>query len=213
MTAEALTNVEDIQKLVDAARGEERKARRRALMLTIIPIVAAAAWLLATFGVVRRLESRAAQLRSESHSLEKANAALLIEKQKLSADNQRLAALARLLNGPLPSVIQPKLYAQRVEEITDPHGNPVYDFILFLSVPEPRRGEIRSVEYIVNHPEKLNKVMRGGSSEASFAAAYRGTGCFIPVLIRVTPTNGAPFVISFDECAAWRTLGDARPPA
>jgi hypothetical protein len=194
---------ESASAFVQSVQEFTRRDRRRTIAFTVAAFVTWAAVLLASSVIINNAKKDLAKIRSETLLLQQTNQALKSNNTKLSADNTRLAALASLLNGPLSSVVEPRLYVQRVEGITDPRGKPVYDFILFLNVPEPRRSEIKAVEYIVNHPEKLNPVMHGGSAEASFAAAYRGTGCFVPVIVKVTPVRGNPFTTAFDECAAW----------
>ena len=177
----------------------ERRDRRRTLLSLVIAVIVWAVAVISSGVVVnharrevRDLEHRAAQLRQQNN--------------KLQVDKSQLQKLAGVV-GTLPSVVKPKVYVQRVAGISDPQGRPIYDFILFLSVPEARRAEIQRVDYIINNPARLNPIARGGSAEASFAMAYRGNGCFKPVLVRVTPVRGNPFVIPFDECAAWAEAG------
>jgi hypothetical protein len=177
----------------------ERRDRWRTLFSIVVAVLVWAVAVISSSVIVnrarrevQRLERRATQLRERN--------------TKLQADKSQLQKLAGVI-GTLPSVVKPKVYVQRVADVLDPQGRPIYDFILFLSVPEARRAEIRRVEYIINNPARLNRVARGGSAEASFAMAYRGNGCFNPVLVRVTPIRGDQFIIPFDECAAWAETG------
>lgn len=177
----------------------EKRDRRRTLFATGVAVIVWAAALTSSGIIVERA-------RREVQILDSQAARLRREKADLQADKSRLQTLAGVV-GSLQSVVKPKVYVQRVAGVLDPRGRPIFDFILFLSVPETRRSEIRHVEYVINHPERLNPVARGGSAEASFAAAYRGTGCFDPVIVRVTPVQGSQFTIPFNECAAWEEAG------
>jgi hypothetical protein len=188
----------------------ERRDHRRTIAAIGIAIVVWGAAVLSSSVVVMRARRELQSTEARNNALQTDNVHLQSRNELLRKDITRLSHLAGL-DAALSAVVKPRVFVQSVAGRRDERGRPIYDFIMFLAVPESRRAEIARVEYIINNPEKLNKITRGGSVDIGYAGSYRGTGCFNPVLIRITTVNGKELIVPFDECAAWAEARTAQP--
>jgi phenylalanyl-tRNA synthetase alpha subunit len=122
-----------------------------------------------------------------------------------AAANNREAPLAKAL----AKVIVPKAKAKTVPGEKTASGKPVYDFQLWLDVPQDRKSEIRSVEYFFDHPTFLNKHFTSSDSSNGFAVNYRGWGALRLVVVTVNLREGAPLTLYFDMLKALKEKGTA----
>jgi hypothetical protein len=101
---------------------------------------------------------------------------------------------------PLITVAKPRAQAISSEKGTD--ERPLYDFSLWLDVPEGRKHEIASVEYEFNHPTFVQKTQRSSNPSDGFRVSYLGWGCLQSVLVRIHLKDGSTTTIDFDMCEA-----------
>jgi len=160
----------------------------------------------------KRLTARNAQLRERFDTLSRAHASLESTNTILAKQNNELADLVGKLHGPLAAIVKPELSMQKVNGVThEGDGLQVYDVILFLRVPQSRLTEIASVDYRIDHPSKINKVMTGRVAATGFAVSYRGYACFLSVSIKVTLVSGEQFTIPYNMCPDWYRLTTSVP--
>lgn len=191
-----MTSQASVNSLSTLARSSFRLAVTTALSALIV-----AAALLYGWYELRRADDQLRLKRSEAAKLLDQQNVLITQQQQLRRENAELIEAA---SAPLARVVKPRLSSHRLDAKSE-DGNPLYDFVLYVDVPSNRRDDILDVEYINNHPKRLEHVSVGRNPGNGFAVSYRGDGCFSPVLVRVIPKSGDPFVIPFDMCRAWPT--------
>jgi hypothetical protein len=190
--------------------------RRRTVASTM---VACAIWAIlagSSFILVRKARSELAITRDEGQRLAKGNEKLRRDYASLESTseslqrsivtlekrNNELRDLVGKLHGPLPAIVTPELILQEVKGVRH-DGAQVYDVLLFIRIPQSRLNEISSVDYVIDHPTKINKVMTSHVSATGFAVSYRGYACFGNVKIEITPVRGEKFTIPYNMCPDW----------
>lgn len=101
---------------------------------------------------------------------------------------------------PLIAVVKPRASAMRSNGGRS--GTPLYDFSLWLDVPEDRKEEIASVEYEFNHPTFRQKTQESSDPKTGFKVSYNGWGCLRSVLVKIHLKQGGAQTIDFDMCEA-----------
>lgn len=107
---------------------------------------------------------------------------------------------------PLIAVVKPR--ASAVRSNTGRTTTPLYNFSLWLDVPDNRRGEIGSVEYEFNHPTFRQKTQESFDPGNGFRVGYNGWGCLRSVLVKIHLKQGGVQTIDFDMCEAVGFVAD-----
>jgi cell division protein FtsB len=200
--------------------------RRRTIIGTATVI---AIWFIvvgSSFIVVAKARSALARTAAENHNLTRRNDELRANysnllraretlqgsieslqqtNQKLRRENTELSDLVGKLHGPLAAIVKPELSLQRLDGVFN-YGMQTYNVIMFIRVPQTRLAGIASVQYEIDHPAKLEKVMTGRLPANGFAVGYQGYACFSNVKINVTTVSGTTFTIPYSMCDDWHKL-------
>ncbi len=194
-----------VTETIDLIATQERRQFRAIIIGSALIVIV---WASLAYAAYQRLHSLRVEIAEEQQ-----------QQQKLTSAVARLIQQKQALEGkvgkdiPLQYLVKPLLSSSEVPGLRDVHGHQVFDFILYVYVPPSRVSELESVAYVINHPERLRPLVRSDDQLGQFAVKYRGTGCFAPVIVRVTPKSKPTFDLPFDMCDAWRAEAAARAHA
>ena len=113
-------------------------------------------------------------------------------------DQKAGTAPAAATSPPLVSVAVPHAVAKQVGE---KGGTALYDFALSLSVPKERRGEIKEVDYKLDHPTFSKKIYASSDGSRDFSVGYTGWGALSRVDVKIVRTDGKEETMTFDMLA------------
>jgi hypothetical protein len=192
------------------------RASRRAAVQSLVALGALgcslgfAAWRLASAERdFRKVQAQVIQLRDDGarltatkQQLEGDTHRLLGEKQKLELANQGLEAEVQRLRGPLVKLVQLKSSSESLPGVRDPQGRQIYDFAIWLDLPDFRKVEINEVHYHFGHPSALKQDRVGRLPANGFSISYRGWGCFRQISVTFKLKDGSSFQQQFDQCLA-----------
>lgn len=147
--------------------------------------------------VAASMQKQIEVLRGNARELEQSYASL---HTVVAASNSPQLKMAYSKNLPLITVVKPR--ATAVPSKTGRASVPLYDFSLWVDVPENRKSEIVSVEYEFNHPTFRQKTQQSSNAEDGFKVSYSGWGCLRSVLVRIHLRQGGVQTIDFDMCEA-----------
>lgn len=203
MTADLAIEVEAL------GRGSKRAAWTGAVGLGILcGSLLFAGWRVSSVeGKVRDAEKLVAHLQGEVEELNKTKSGLrkdvgelAREKQGLETKNLDLEKEVARLRGPLAKLIEVRGSSQPLN-IKDPKGQQLYDFTVWLKLPEFRKPEIEKVRYHFDHPSVILRDRVATNPENGFSVSYRGWGCFPGIEVIVTTTGKEDLTLPFDQCA------------
>ena len=147
--------------------------------------------------VAASMEKQIDVLRSNTRELEQSYAKL---HTVVAASGSPKLKMEYTKGVPLIAVVKPR--ASAVRSNTGRTGTPLYDFSLWLDVPEDRKTEIASVEYEFNHPTFRQKTQESSDPKSGFKVGYDGWGCLRSVLVKIRLKQGGVQTIDFDMCEA-----------
>lgn len=102
----------------------------------------------------------------------------------------------------LSNVLKPRTEAKLVEGLRGYQDLQVYDFSLWLDVPQQWKAKIAEVRYEFNHPSFHQKAQVSSDPTTGFRVGYRGWGCLHIVTISAAMIDGSTNTIEFDMCKA-----------
>lgn len=103
---------------------------------------------------------------------------------------------------PLSAIIIPQAKAEPIPGRLSRTGQQIYNFSLWIDLPEERKSEIEKVRYEFNHPTFKDKINESVNPGDGFRIGYQGWGCLTRVIITMYPREGEPINIDFDMCRA-----------
>ena len=113
-----------------------------------------------------------------------------------------------LKTGPLSELVRVDALAVKLDGRRDPQGRQLYDFSLWLDVPNNRKQDIREVRYRRLAGERLQDVLVGTEPSNGFRRSYLGWGCFDKVDVVIVKTTGEETPpIRVDQCRILRSGG------
>jgi len=207
--------------LEELGKSSRRAAIVSAAGLTILAgsLVAAGARLGSAEKRVSAAREEVNAMRLERDGLQKEQAALAADisrlkgqKTDLERKNLGLEAEVEKLRGPLQKLVEIDAAAQKLG-LSDPKGRPLYDFSIWLKLPEFRKSEIKKVRYHFDNPSAILKDRYADNPANGFSISYRGWGCFPDIRVTLTTADGGAIEMPLDQCAKLAWTKGATPTA
>jgi hypothetical protein len=105
-----------------------------------------------------------------------------------------------LTEGPLAKIVAMEAMAVELVGRKTQDDNQLYDFSLWIDVPNNRKNDIERVEYRRGPGDKLQKVITGNQPTNGFSVSYTGWGCFHIVEVTIIEKSGKSTKMSFNQC-------------
>jgi len=163
------------------------KSQKLATFLTLAGFIMAVAAVAYSISELQSLNSQVEQKRLKSDSLN-----IKIDELKLTID--------KIKNGPISELITPKAIAVRLEGRRAQNGRQLFNFVLWIDLPNYRKSDIQSVKYHFGHSSMLMKERTGKQASNGFAVNYTGWGCLGMVTLTVVLQNQQEVTIDFPMC-------------
>lgn len=131
---------------------------------------------------------------------------------KLDAElKERQQRLVNLESGPLDKIVSMeaitvKLVGEKTKITVEESGEStqkdaqLYDFSLWIDVPNNRKNDIESVEYRRKNGAVLQKVLSSKEPTNGFGVSYKGWGCFPIIEVTIKEKSGEITKMSFNQC-------------
>jgi len=172
--------------------------RRLVKVQVAIAVIAVAVTVVVAVQIGPLIETKA-QLESEIASKKSQIEELRVEEETL---RENISKLVKVLNKRDSIEITPNARADIVGGLKDATGHQIYDFALWISVPEELGPEIERVEYEFDHPSFRSKTQISREPANGFRVGYRGWGCLALITIHVFLRDGTSYTMYFDMCEA-----------
>lgn len=103
---------------------------------------------------------------------------------------------------PISALVTPRAQEKLISGLVTSDGKQIYDFSLWLDIPDQEKAKIQEVSYEFNHPTFRQPRQVSSEPSTGFRVGYRGWGCLSSVIITIRPREGEPEKIDFDMCRA-----------
>lgn len=156
-------------------------------MLTALGVILLAAALAYSYSGLRSMHAEIANKEVQRDSLDAA-----IDTLQKQVD--------LLVHGPLWDLATVDANAVRLEGRKDGRGRQLYDFGLWLNVPNNRKQDIAEVGYRRRFGESLQAVLVGTEPSNGFGVSYLGWGCFPVLDVTIVERSGTMTTKRVDQC-------------
>ncbi|MFQ5605236.1 MAG: pYEATS domain-containing protein [bacterium] len=163
------------------------KSQKLANILTIIGAALVAFTLFYSIRELRALQAEVGRKKAVSAKLN----------TKITELNE---TIERIKFGPIAELLTVKAIAIRQEGRRDAQNRQLYNFMLWLDLPEFRKKDIEFVKYYFDDPSMLKKERIGKEVSNGFAINYLGYGCLRRVKVTVVLKQHPNVEIDFPMC-------------